>query len=74
MIDIASAREAYVDGLIFNTGLILSEHNPADSLTKIESNDAMRRLLKIHRIAHPVQQYVIRSAKKGVFGLEKGGK
>ena len=36
IVDIASAREAYSNGLIFNIGLILSEHNPADSLTKVK--------------------------------------
>ena len=41
MIDIASAREAYLDGLICNIGLILSEHNPADSLTKLDGNKAL---------------------------------
>lgn len=60
MVDIASAREAYAENLISNVGLIRSEHNPADGLTKIDSNDALSRLLRRHRLDHPVEQYVIR--------------
>ena len=54
MVDIASAREAYSNGLIFNIGLILSEHNPADSLTKVNCNNAMYKLRCTHRLSHPV--------------------
>ena len=60
MVNIAAAREAYSNGLIFNIGLIRSEHNPADSLTKVKCNNAMYKLLCTHRLSHPVQQYVIR--------------
>lgn len=54
-IDIASARDAYHDGLIFNISLILSEYNPADSLTKIGSSIALKTLLHTHTLNHPVR-------------------
>ena len=77
MIEIASAREAYLNGLVVNIGLLLWEHNPADSLTKIEGNNALDKLLRTHRLDHPVQQYVIRfkqSRSRLALGLGKTGK
>ena len=61
MIDIESAREAYKEYEIENIGLIKSEYNPADSLTKINGNGALMKLLITHKIDHPVEQYVIRT-------------
>lgn len=61
MVDIASAREAYLDRTISNVGLIRSEFNPADGLTKVPENQALLRLIKTHIIDHPVEQYIIHS-------------
>lgn len=58
-LDIASAREAYLGGVISNVGLIQSAHNPADGLTKIQCNDSLQHLLRLHKLDHPVEQYVI---------------
>jgi hypothetical protein len=64
MVDVAAAREAYHDFVISNVGLIKSEHNPADGLTKVGCNDALLSLLRTHRITHPVQQYVLRNGER----------
>ena len=45
MVDIPAAREAYLEHMISNIGAILSEHNTADSLIKLDSNQALRRLM-----------------------------
>lgn len=37
------------------------EHNPADILTKLDVNEALKILLKTHSLSHPVEQYVIPS-------------
>jgi len=59
MVDISAVREAYLEKTISNIALIKSEHNPADSLTKIGGNDAFEKLLATNTISHPVEQYVI---------------
>jgi len=59
MIDIAAACQAYNNRMIDNIALIRSEYNPADALTKIGPNEALRKLLVSHQVSHPVEQYVI---------------
>jgi hypothetical protein len=59
MIDISASREAFNERLISNIGLIKSEFNPADSLTKIGSNGAMLTLLRSGKIEHPIEQIII---------------
>jgi len=59
MIDIAAARQAYNEKEINNIALIKSEFNPADGLTKLACNEALKQLLETHKISHPVEQYVI---------------
>jgi hypothetical protein len=46
MVDIAAAREAYKERTMSNIGLIRSEFNPADVLTKVSPNDALLKLLR----------------------------
>ena len=60
IIDIVAAREAYNRQEISNVGLVLSEHNIADGLTKIKPNKALDQLLKTGIDSNPVQQWVIR--------------
>lgn len=60
MVDISAAREAYNDGLISNVGLISSNYNPADGLTKLKSNGALQDLMLRNVIDHPVRQFVVR--------------
>ena len=59
MVDIAAARQAYNNRHIDNIALIKSEFNPADALTKIGPNNALRDLLLTNRLSHPIEQYVI---------------
>ena len=72
MVDIASAREAYQERTISNIGLILSEHNAADGLTKLRANAALIHLLHFHIITHPVQQYIIHTDTQPALELQKG--
>ena len=59
MVDLAAIREAYNERTISNIGLIRSEHNPADGLTKIGPNAALHKLLQTNTLQHPIEQYVI---------------
>lgn len=59
MVDIAAVHEAYNQRLISNIAFIKKEHNVADALTKIKSNDALLRMLRLHILNHPVEQYVV---------------
>jgi hypothetical protein len=58
MVDIAAAREAYHERIISNIGLICSEFNIADGLTKAGPNEALRKFLVAHCLNHPFEQYV----------------
>lgn len=74
MVDISAAREAFEQSLISNVGLIRSEFNAADAMTKIGYNHALHELLSKKCISHPIKQFVIskknsvcsRTLKKGV--------
>lgn len=59
MVYIAAVREAYKKCNIPNIGFIFREYNVADGLTKIDLNLALRKLLKFHRINHPIEHYVM---------------
>jgi hypothetical protein len=59
MLDLYAARQAYKNKELENVALIRSEHNAADALTKVPGNDALLRVLKSHKVDHPVVQYVI---------------
>jgi hypothetical protein len=58
MVDIAAAREAYHEQIISNIGLIRSEFNIADGLTKAGPNEALSKFLVTHCLDHPIEQYV----------------
>lgn len=61
MVDIAAVREAYNDRIIANIGLIRSEYNAADAMTKITLNVPLTNILRTHRVSHPIEQYVVDS-------------
>eukprot|EP00170_Pyropia_yezoensis_P001479 contig_6504_g1483 len=62
MIDVAAAREAYNNQEISNVGLLKSEHNAADGLTKPHHCAALERILTTGEDNQPVQQWIIRDA------------
>ncbi len=53
---ISATREAYNQGIneVCNIGLISSDDNPADGLTKISSSEALKQLMKTYRLSHTV--------------------
>jgi hypothetical protein len=59
MVYIAAAREAYQNRKMSNIGLIRSEFNPEDGLTKACPNDALMRLLTTNKIDHPIEQFFV---------------
>jgi hypothetical protein len=59
MIDIHAARQAYRRREIDNIGLIASENNPADALTKLNANGALENLLRTHKLCHPVRNFIV---------------
>lgn len=61
MIYVAAAREAYQRNEIFNVGLVKSEHNVADGLTKLGPCAALDTVLRTGKDTNPVQQWIIRS-------------
>lgn len=60
MIDVFVARQSYHRGEIDNIGLIRSEYNLADDLTKLSGNGALFRALMLGRVTHPVEDYILR--------------
>ncbi|CDF40899.1 unnamed protein product [Chondrus crispus] len=60
MIDIAASREAYNKHEISNVGLVLSEHNIADGLTKVNRCKALEEVVKTGFDKNPVQQWIFR--------------
>ena len=61
MIDIAAVREAYERYEISNVGLVLSEHNHADALTKPNYSSSLETLLRSGYDKSSVQQWIIRT-------------
>jgi hypothetical protein len=59
MIDIHAARQAYRRREIDNIGLIASENNTADALTKLNAHDALENLLRTHKLCHPVRNVLV---------------
>ena len=55
-IDIASARECYNRQEISNVGLVASEHNIADGLTKETPNNALENLMSSGYDHNPVKK------------------
>ena len=73
MVDIAAAREAYDENIISNFGLIRSEFNLADSMTKIGSHSALLTVMQDCHLKHPVEQFIIRSTNTSALGHQKPG-
>ena len=62
MIDVAAARDAYNKHEISNVGLVKSEDNIADGLTKPGLCMALDEVLRTGVDKNPVQQWIIRSS------------
>jgi hypothetical protein len=59
MLDIYAARESYRNREMDNIVLIRSQHNVADSMTKLSCNEARINVLRTHRMDHSVVQFVL---------------
>ena len=70
MIDISATREAYERHEIADIGLIGSEHNLADCMTKIMAPKQLLHVLSTKKLNHPVKQYVIRKSSEKVYFVE----
>ena len=76
MIDIYATRQAYRRDEIADIGLIRSEYNLADCMTKIMKPKQMLRVMKIGVLRHPVEQFVLRPKlpnNEEICFVEKGG-
>jgi hypothetical protein len=62
MIDIALAQEAFKRHWISNIGLVPSEHNLADGLTKPGRSELLRDVIRQGRLDIHVRQWIVRSA------------
>lgn len=60
MLDIFAARQAYSRREIDNIGLIKSEVNLADDLTKMKGNGALARAMQSSRLDHRAEDYILR--------------
>jgi hypothetical protein len=59
MIDVSAAREGFNRGDTSNIGLINSQDNIADPMTKLSPNPKLHQLLSRHVIDHKILQYAI---------------
>lgn len=73
LIDIAAAREAYNRQDLSNVGLVTSEDNMADGLTKTKPCAALDRLLYTGVDCTPVQQWIVRPTKSSPCPTTEGG-
>jgi hypothetical protein len=66
MLDLAAARESYRRREIDNIGLISSEHNIADALTKTQrcANSALWHFMCTNSIRHPVRRFVVAQGER----------
>lgn len=69
MTDIASARECYNRQEISQVGLVSSEHNVADGLTKETPNNALEKLMTSGYDHNPVKRWIHR--KQPSFPIRK---
>jgi hypothetical protein len=60
MIYIFAARQAHRRREIDDVGLIRSELNLADNLTKLRGNDGLLQAMQSARIKHPIEDVVVR--------------
>ena len=68
MIDIASARECYNRQEISHVGLVSSEHNVADGLTKETPNNALEKLMTNGYDHNPVKRWIHRTQPSSSIG------
>lgn len=61
IIDLMAARESYARGEISDIGLIRSQYNPADELTKDTDCSRLLAIMTSHHISHPVEEWVTRA-------------
>ena len=59
MIDLTASREGYEKNEISDIGLVRSEHNPADGLTKIGKCPALEQLMH-NNCKFPIEQWIVR--------------
>lgn len=62
LIDVAMAREAYNSGVIEHCGLVKSEHNVVDGLTKVKVCKALNDVITTGYDRNPVAQWIKRSS------------
>lgn len=62
MIDIHATREAYDRQEITDIGLVRSQYNLADCMTKIMLPKQMIQVMRTSKLSHPVEQFVLRRA------------
>jgi hypothetical protein len=55
IVDITTAREAHKERPMSNIGLIRSEFNPADGLTKVSPNDILLKVLTTSSINNHIE-------------------
>jgi hypothetical protein len=57
---IYAAGQSYCRAEIRKIGLIRSEFNIADDMTKLKGNGALFRAMVSGRLVHPVENYIVR--------------
>ncbi len=71
MIDISATREAYERNEIADIGLIASEYNLSDCMTKIMTPKQLLNVLNSKKLCHPIKQFVIRKSSNQIEWPEK---
>lgn len=66
-IDIVSARQSYNREEISQVGLVASENNIADGLTKEKPNDALNKLLDSGFDLNPVRKWIVRTPARSLL-------
>ncbi len=64
MIDVAACREAFDRHEIADIGLIRSEYNLADCMTKIMLPKQLMKVTSTGYLSHPIEQWVIRTDER----------
>lgn len=59
MIDLATLRVAYSSKSVTNIGLRSSQHDAADALTKLQSNQSLWKILSTAKVDQPVLKWVV---------------
>ena len=72
MIDIMALREAYERGDLTEIRWIDGRDNPADSMTKASSNQALQALINTNELELRVQGWVHRSISAGYINSDAG--